>query len=150
MPEPLQQTAVVADRARRELLATVRELDRRRRLALDLKYHFSWVLIFAAASLVAVGATVAVTPTRWRNRKARTGRERLRGLVRAWNHPQRIATPAPKLYQSAVKIAGVVLIELLAKFTFEQVRVARSRHRLRERGNGRMPAHLPDVHRESV
>lgn len=154
MPEALEQTARVADRARGELLATVKELDRRRRLALDLKYqaqkHLSLVLMVAAVS-VAVGAAMVVTTTRRRNRKARTRRERIRGLVRAWNHPQRIAVATPRPYGSAAKIGAALAIEQLAKFTFERLRLARrSGQRLRERGNGRVPGHLPTEHLESV
>jgi hypothetical protein len=152
MPEALEQTARLADRARGELLATVRELDRRCRLALDLKYqaqkHLPWLFLVAAVSVVA--ATVVIT-TRRRNRKARTRRERVRGLIRAWNHPQRIAIDVPRPRRSAAKIAAAIAIEQVAKFTFEQLLLARrSRQRLRERGNGRVPAHLPTEHLESV
>jgi hypothetical protein len=155
MPEALEQTARAADRARGELLATVKELDRRRRLALDLKYqarkHVSLVLVVAAVSIVGIGAATVVTTTRRRNRKAPTHRERVRGLVRVWNHPQRIAIAGSRPLRLATKIAAAVVIEQLAKFAFEKLRSARrSRERLRERGNGRVPAHLPTEHLESV
>lgn len=155
MPESIEEAARLADRARGELFATLRELDRRRRLALDLKYqaqkHFSWVLILAAVSVVAVGTAAVLTTTRRRTRNAHTRRERVRGLIRAWNHPQRIAVDAPRRRLSAAKIASAVVIEQLAKFTLKRLRLARrSRQHLRERGNGRVPVHLRAEHLESV
>jgi hypothetical protein len=109
------------------------------------------VLVVAAVSIVGIGAATVVTTTRRRNRKAPTHRERVRGLVRVWNHPQRIAIAGSRPLRLATKIAAAVVIEQLAKFAFEKLRSARrSRERLRERGNGRVPAHLPTEHLESV
>lgn len=155
MPEPIEQTARLADRARGELLATVRELDRRRRLALDFRYHakehFSWMMVVVGASVVVLGAATAVTIARWRNRKARIRRERLQGLLRAWKHPQRIAVDSPRRHRPAASIALAVAIERLGRFALERLwHERRSRQQLRERGNGRVPSHLPAEHLQSV
>lgn len=155
MPEPTEQIARLADRARGELLATIRELDRRRRLALDLKYqaqrHFSWVLLFAAASVVGVGAATVLAATRWRHRRARVRRERIKGLVRAWKHPQRIANERGVTGGLIAKATAALAAEQLAKFALEQLQSAqRAKRRLRERGNGRMPSHLPTERAETV
>ena len=95
------QVAKTADRLRDEFLVTLRELDRRRQRAMDVRgliRENRRVLIAAGAGLVAVivvvvGASVALS----RSRRARLAERRLHGLRRAWENPDRLATRAEDL-----------------------------------------------------
>ena len=98
-----QQLQVVqtADRLRDGFLVTLRELDRRRQRAMDVRglmRENRRVLIAAGAGIVAltvviIGASVAIS----RARESRLPDRRLRALQRAWQNPDRIATRAAGL-----------------------------------------------------
>jgi hypothetical protein len=83
-----EQADRAADRIRSELLATLRELDRRRRRAFDLKYqaeqHFTLVMAVAGCAVAAAGIGVAVAIARARVRRESSIGARLRELTRAW------------------------------------------------------------------
>ncbi len=90
---PVQKTA---DRIRDELFMTLKELDRRRQRAMDIKARVLehqpllrkiGLGVFAVAVLVG-GAIV----TKERMRRTRLPRERVRSLQRAWTHPERLAS----------------------------------------------------------
>jgi hypothetical protein len=118
------QVEQTADRLRDEFLVTLRELDRRRHRAMDVRgliRENRRVLIAAGAGLVAVviviiGASVALS----RSRRARLPERRVRGVRRAWEYPDRLATraedvPRPlgillTLLKVAVVAAGTQLI----------------------------------------
>ncbi|HZJ53083.1 MAG TPA: hypothetical protein VFD38_03005 [Myxococcaceae bacterium] len=92
------QVAQTADRLRDEFLVTLRELDRRRQRAMDVRGLMRdnrRVLVAAGAGLVAVvvviiGTSVALS----RSRQSRLPKLRIEGLRRAWENPDRVATRA--------------------------------------------------------
>lgn len=93
-----QQVEKTADRLRDGFLVTLRELDRRRQRAMDVRALVRdnrRVLIAAGAGLagvviVIVGASVALG----RSRRSRLNERRIEGLRRAWRNPDRLATRA--------------------------------------------------------
>jgi hypothetical protein len=84
-----------ADRIRAELLTTLHELDRRRHLALNLRYQISkrrpLLIAVSASVMLAIGLGVTIGVVRSRARKNHLLQERILGVLRAWEHPQRIA-----------------------------------------------------------
>jgi hypothetical protein len=122
--EPQPQVEQAADRIRDEFLVTLRELDRRRHRAMDVRGLMRdnrRVLIAAGAGLAAViivvvGTTVALS----RSRRARLPSRRIQGLRRAWENPDRVASlpddmPRPvgiflNLLRVAVVAAGSQLL----------------------------------------
>jgi hypothetical protein len=101
-----------ADGAREDLVATLEELDRRRAAAFDLRTQFvrhrGAVLAAAGGTVAVVGGAVALTTLRQRSAKRRRVRNRWRGLRRAWEHPERMASraaDAPPLASLARKVA---------------------------------------------
>ena len=103
------QVEQTADRLRDEFLVTLRELDRRRHRAMDVRgliRENRRVLIAAGAGLVAVviviiGGSVALS----RSRRARLPERRVRGVRRAWEYPDRLATRA----EDAPRPLGILL-----------------------------------------
>ena len=95
---PGPQVAKTADRLRDEFLVTLRELDRRRHRAMDVRTLMQdnrRVLLAAGAGLTAlviviVAASMALSNPRWN----RMGERRMRALRRAWESPDRIARRA--------------------------------------------------------
>jgi hypothetical protein len=94
--EEHHQIQKTADRLRDEFLVTLRELDRRRQRAMDVRglmRENRRVLVAAGAGLAAVvvviiGTSVALS----RSRESRLGERRVQSLVRAWENPDRLAT----------------------------------------------------------
>lgn len=90
-----------ADRLRDQFLVTLRELDRRRQRAMDLKglvRDNRRVLIAAGAGLAAVIVIVVGTSTALRRVRARhLPRRRLEALSRAWENPERVAARGDRL-----------------------------------------------------
>lgn len=97
-PEEQPRAARTADRLRDEFLVTLRELDRRRHRAMDVRgllRENRRVLVAAGAGLAAVVVVIVGTcVARSRSRQARLSERRLKGPRRAWNHPERLATLA--------------------------------------------------------
>ena len=96
--DPQPQVEKTADRLRDEFLVTLRELDRRRHRAMDVRGLMRdnrRVLIAVGAGLAAVilviaGTTVALS----RSRRARLPSRRMQGMRRAWENPDRLASRA--------------------------------------------------------
>jgi len=114
-----EQAERTADRVRAELLSTLQELDRRRHRALDLRYqiekHFSLVVAIAAgAGLVAAGALLLAV-MRARLRRENLIGERIRGFIRAWDNPERIANSDPVAARRMAIALAVTLATQLAK-----------------------------------
>lgn len=117
-PPEEPQVAKTADRLRDEFLVTLRELDRRRQRAMDVRglmRENRRVLIAAGAGLAAavvviIGTSVALS----RSRESRIGERRLRGLVRAWENPDRIATRARNLPRPLGVLLGLVKVAAIA------------------------------------
>src|SRR5687767_9698783 len=93
--QALHQADETADRIRGELLKTLDELDRRRQSAMDFRHQAerNWrVLAIAGGALTALLA-LRVGFGQWS--KARAQRQlmhrRRESLLRAWNHPDRVA-----------------------------------------------------------
>ena len=116
--EQHHQIQKTADRLRDEFLVTLRELDRRRQRAMDVRglmRENRRVLIAAGAGLAAVvvviiGTSVALS----RSRESRLGERRVQSLVRAWENPDLLATRAKDLPRplgllfGLLKVAAVV------------------------------------------
>ena len=127
--DPQPQVEQTADRLRDEFLVTLRELDRRRHRAMDVRGLMRdnrRVLIAAGAGLAAVilvvvGTTVALS----RSRRARLPSRRMQGLRRAWENPDRLASrpedSAPLgLLSSLLKIAVVAAGSQLIRRTVQR------------------------------
>ncbi len=101
-------------------MSTLQELDRRRHLALDLRYqarqHFTAMTILTAGALVATGAGVTIAIVWARRRRANLFSQRIAGLVRAWENPDRIASraPSPRLPAEAARKLAVAFAAALA------------------------------------
>lgn len=130
--ERRDQMEAAADRLRGEWLLTLRELDRRRAESLSLAglrmAVSSHPMVFAAVGLgvaAVVGGGAAYLVARKRRLHRLAGRIRRRALVRAWRHPERIATRAPdqpggqlvarKVLMAALTTLGVQLATRLVK-----------------------------------
>ena len=119
LPEP--QVARTADRLRDGFLVTLRELDRRRQRAMDVRGLLRdnrRVVIAAGAGLAAVvvviiGTSVALS----RSRESRLGERRLRALRRAWENPDRLATRAADMPRPLGVLVGLVKVLVLAAGT---------------------------------
>jgi len=91
-----QQVEAAADRIRDELLTTLKELDRRRLSATDLRYQLAThrrAVLLAAAGVFGIG-TLSGTVLLFRaarRRRARFG-ARVKAVRRAWKHPERLAS----------------------------------------------------------
>jgi hypothetical protein len=148
VPDALEQTGRVADRARSEFFATVKELGRRRRLAMDIRYqarkHISWVAAAAVVAIAATGAAVVSSIHRSRCRRSRLLRERVAGLMRAWNQPEKIAAPSVKRPGIWLEVAATFALKPLATLAVDRLRSLQgTTHRVRGRVNGGILGHLP-------
>lgn len=98
MSDTRQQIESTADRIRDELLVTLRELDRRRHMATDLRFqvekHIGLILLLGGGTLAIAGGLTTVAMVRRRYRRRHGVQRRLDGLIRAWKHPERIASHA--------------------------------------------------------
>jgi hypothetical protein len=118
-----QQLQVVktADRIRDEFLVTLRELDRRRQRAMDVRglmRENRRVLIAAGAGLAAVivviiGTSVALS----RSRDSRLGERRLQAVRRAWENPDRLATRSRELPRPLRVLVGLLKVAAVAAGT---------------------------------
>ncbi|MFL5319658.1 MAG: hypothetical protein ACJ790_08360 [Myxococcaceae bacterium] len=99
IPHKGHQVELAADRYRTELIATLQELDRRRVEAMDVRgqllRHKTALFIAGGAVVLLAGAAITASILRSRNEKAVMRRERVRGFIRAWDHPKRVASKAP-------------------------------------------------------
>jgi hypothetical protein len=119
--EQHHQIQRTADRLRDEFLVTLRELDRRRQRAMDVRglmRENRRVLIAAGAGLTAVvvviiGTSVALS----RSRESRLGERRVQSLVRAWENPDRIATRARGLPRPVGLLLGLLKVAAVAAGT---------------------------------
>jgi hypothetical protein len=119
--EQHHQIQKTADRLRDEFLVTLRELDRRRQRAMDVRglmRENRRVLIAAGAGLAAVvvviiGTSVALS----RSRESRLGERRVQSLVRAWKNPERIATRAKDRPRSVGLLLGLLKVAAVAAGT---------------------------------
>jgi hypothetical protein len=112
-----------ADRIRDGLLLTLKELDRRKDRALDLRGQLarrrSVVLKVGAGALITLILLAGAQIARSHRRRRRLPRERIRALYRLWRHPERLGSgpPAASLGQEL----GKRLIGLLATTLARQV-----------------------------
>ncbi len=97
MSEAREQMEKAADRIRDELMVTLKELDRRRHSATDVRAQLrdrAPVLIGVGVGVVGISVGTAFLVARRRRRVARRLNTRWDALVRAWEHPARLATRA--------------------------------------------------------
>jgi len=98
IPHRGHQVELAADRYRTELIATLQELDRRRSDVMDVKgqidRHKTALYVVAGGVVLLASAAIAASIIRARNEKALMRRERVRGFIRAWENPQRVASRA--------------------------------------------------------
>lgn len=119
------QVEHTADRIRDELLLTLEELDRRRARAMDVQYqlmrHRELVMMAGGAVLVLVGLGVGVAVWRARHREEILAKKRRKAVLRAWEHPERLAASAEsrplsvELGRKLVLIFGGALASSIAK-----------------------------------
>jgi len=135
-PHEEPQAAKTADRLREAFLVTLRELDRRAHRAMDVRGLMRdnrRVVLAAGAGLTAVvvvviAASVAVS----RSRDSRLAERRWRGLRRAWENPERIASrradlPRPvRLLVALLKVGAVAAGAQLVRRTVQRALPARS------------------------
>jgi hypothetical protein len=116
MSAALEQTERAADRIRGELMSTLQELDRRRHLAFDLRYqttrHRTAIALVAVGALAIAGALTAAL-IRARQRRKSLFSARIRGVVRAWENPDRIARDG-KDQRLAPQVARKLAVALAA------------------------------------
>jgi hypothetical protein len=90
-----EQVEQAADRLRTELLTTLAELERRGRLAVDLRYqlatHVTWAIAAVAGIVALTGVGLTRARLHKRSQRALKNRARLRGFLRAWEHPDWLA-----------------------------------------------------------
>jgi len=117
-----EQADRAADRIRSELLATLGQLDRRRRRAFDLKYqaeqHFTLVMAVAGCAVAAAGIGVALAIARARSRRESSFGARLRELTQAWKAPEPLEDSGSFPVVSAAaarKLATVVAVTFAAQ-----------------------------------
>lgn len=123
MSTPREMAGSAADRARDELVVTIKELDRRREAALDVRgqllRHQTLVVTAATVAAIAVLGGVVYGVLHASRRRRRLPATRVRSLLRAWEHPERLARKRPQAGSSvAVKAAqaavGVAVSRLVA------------------------------------
>jgi hypothetical protein len=119
MSHPTHQIEAAADRIRDDLLVTLRELDRRRARATDVRLqlhqHADLVVGVAAGAAVLVGAVVTAAVLRRRNQRRHFLQRRVGAFRRAWEHPERIATRAEE-YPAPLHVARKVGLAILVAF----------------------------------
>lgn len=138
MNDAREQAERTADRVRAELISTLQELDRRRHRALDVRYqlekHFSLVVAVAAGIGLLGAGTLVVAIARSRARRDTLMRDRVRGFMRVWDNPERIANaegvanPASAARKLAMAVA-VTLATQLAKRGVQHLLPSNSAHR---------------------
>ena len=116
-PHEQPQAAKTADRLREAFLVTLRELDRRAHRAMDVRALMRdnrRVVLAAGAGLTAVVVIIIATSVAIsRSRDSRLAQRRWRGLRRAWENPERIASrrgdvPRPvRLLVALLKVGAV-------------------------------------------
>lgn len=100
MNDTLPMREQAAERIRDELVLTLRELDRRRHAAVDLRHQVQThrTLVLELGLGVLGVAALGVVLKAWGARRAHSPealrRKRLEGLRRAWEHPERLASPS--------------------------------------------------------
>jgi len=96
MSETREQIESVADRIRDELLTTLKELDRRRHQATDIRHqveeHVELIVLVGVGVVSLLGMGLGVAAFRRRSRRRHPLQRRAQGLLRAWEHPERLAT----------------------------------------------------------
>ena len=109
--ESQEQVGKTADRLRDGFLITLRELDRRRHRAMDVRTLMQdnrRLLLAAGAGLTALVVVIVTTSVALaRSRRSRMVERRMRAARRAWENPDRIASRA------AVVPAAGILVTLL-------------------------------------
>lgn len=119
MNETRDQIERSADRIRDELLVTLKELDRRRHLATNLRYqlerHGGLVLGIGLGSVLVLGTWMGLVFLRRRSRRRHRFERRMEGMRRAWRYPERLAsraTDAPSPLQLGRKVGTTFLLAL--------------------------------------
>jgi hypothetical protein len=114
-----EQIEKAADRIRGEFLLTLRELERRRDEALDVRgqltRHKRGLELAGVAAVIAAAAVVAGVILNRRRQRHTRGKRLVKGISRAWKHPERIASRAkqrPVPAELGRKLAGTVVTTL--------------------------------------
>lgn len=99
MNETRDQLERSADRIRDELMVTLKEIDRRRHLATNLRHqveqHTSLVLGIGVGAVLLLGTWTGIALLRRRFRRRHRFERRMEGMKRAWRYPERLASRAP-------------------------------------------------------
>lgn len=117
-----EQIEKAADRIRGEFLLTLRELERRRDEALDVRgqisRHKRGLELVGIAAVVVAAAVVSGVILNRRYQRSHRRKRLVKGISRAWRHPERIASRAkerPVPAELARKLAGTVVTTLAAQ-----------------------------------
>jgi len=98
MSDSREQIEKTADRIRDELLTTLKELDRRRHDATDLHHqfeaHIDTLVMVGVGAAVLLGVGLGAMAVSRRSKRKHVLKRRARAMVRAWEHPDRLATKA--------------------------------------------------------
>jgi hypothetical protein len=98
MSDRREQIESTADRIRDELLTTLKELDRRRHQATDVRRqveeHLELFVLLGVGAVTLLGMGVGVAALRRRSRRRHPLHRRVEGMRRAWEHPERLASRA--------------------------------------------------------
>jgi hypothetical protein len=114
------QVRDTADRLRDGFLLTIRELDRRREEAMDLKLQLTRHWPLAAGLVLGVGVLAAgfavLVVTRIHGRPHRLRVARRDAVLRAWRHPERMASRAkePPFGTELARRVGMAFVMTLA------------------------------------
>ena len=114
-----EQIEKAADRIRGEFLLTLKELERRRDEALDVRgqltRHKRGIELVGVAAVALATAVVVGLVLNRRYQRHHRARRLARGISRAWRHPERIASRAkerPVPAELGRKLAGTVVTSL--------------------------------------
>jgi hypothetical protein len=131
MNDSTHQIEATADRIRDDLAGTLRELDRRRACATDLrlqvKNHLGGVLVAGAVAAVLLGAAIASTLLRRRAMKRKRIQQRFNAMQRAWKYPERLATHAKdrpmhmELLRRLTMAASIAVVTEVCKRAAQQI-----------------------------
>lgn len=119
MSDAREQTERTADRIRDELLTTLKELDRRRLQATDVRFqlqqHVDLLIVVGGGIALLAGAGIALVTYQRATREKRLTKQRVKSLRRAWQHPERLATKAedkPMPMQVGRKVLTAFLVAM--------------------------------------
>jgi hypothetical protein len=131
MKSSTDQVEATANRLRDDLMGTLRELDRRRARATDIRFqvqkHAGAILGVCAGLGLVAGLSATVMVVRRRAQKRRKLQRWVTAIRRTWAHPERLATRAndrsmpTELLRRVTMAAAVALATQVSKRAVQEV-----------------------------